>query len=344
MSRLFFIILLCLPAICAHAQGREVQLKPGAVSYSPTSFYISDVVDDRTDKTVGLLKNGSKKDMITLHGGAAAVVKQLCAVPHRKDAQPVVLHIAALNYSLALHDSAWHGTSEVTFAFYAADRKVIDYTSKGEVQITKPTDYVEKFLREELKKDLKKFDAWWPQHKNNIPTNDAVKVDVTIGKTTDKPNIIVYSRQRQLQISDFKGPVRNGVPEKAETASGMVYYSYGKTENGQVVLYITIIPTFDMSKSWFNENGNSLVLLAHEQTHFTITAIKVCELVQAIRTAHLTQENYEAKLQELQKQSSDASVAEQAAYDAETNHGTIEAKQHEWEQRIGEKIKKVGCY
>ena len=124
----------------------------------------------------------------------------------------------------------------------------------------------------------------------------------------------------------------------------MVYYSYGKTENGQVVLYITITPTFDMSKSWFNENGNSLVLLAHEQTHFTITAIKVCELVQAIRTAHLTQENYEAKLQELQKQSSDASVAEQAAYDAETNHGTIEAKQHEWEQRIGEEIKKVGCY
>ena len=344
MRRLFFIILLCLPGICAHAQGRDVQLKAGAVSYSPTSFYISDVADDRAEKTVGTLKNGSKKDMITLHGGVAAVVKQLCAVPHRKDAQAIVLHITALNYSLVLHGDQWDGSSEVTFGFYAAGKKVIDYTSKGDVQVSEPTDYIESFLRQAVEKDLKRFDAWWPQHKDNIPTNDAVKVNISVGKTIDKPNIIVYSPQRQLTINDFTGPADNSVAEMAATYSGIGFLYYGKTEGGQVVLDITVTPYFDISQSWFKEQGKNPRVLAHEQTHFNITAIKACELVQAIRAANLTQENYVAELKELQKENNDASVAEQTTYDTETNHGTIEDKQHEWEQRISEEIKKVGCY
>jgi len=66
--------------------------------------------------------------------------------------------------------------------------------------------------------------------------------------------------------------------------------------------------------------------------------------VKAIKADSLTQENYAAKLKELQTQNMEASNAEQSAYDTETNHGTIEGKQHEWEQRISEEIKKAGCY
>ena len=344
MKRVFFIMLLAVQVVQADAQSRDVVLKQGVVSYTPSSFYISDVMDDRADKSVGTLKDGNKSEPIHLHNGTATAIKSLTNVPYRKGAQAIVLHISTLNYTLRKQGRQWTGSSKATFVFYAAGKKVIEYSSSGDVEIPKPEDYIESFLRQALEKDLKRFDAWWPEHKGAIPTIDAVKVNVEIGRTMSKPDVIVYSPQRPLQIRDFKGPADNSVIELAATFSGIGFLYSGKTEDGQVVLDVTVTPYFDISQSWFKENGKNPRVLAHEQTHFNITAIKACELVKAIKAASLTQENYAAKLKELQTQNMEASNAEQSAYDTETNHGTIEGKQHEWEQRISEEIKKAGCY
>jgi len=167
---------------------------------------------------------------------------------------------------------------------------------------------------------------------------------VAIGRTTDKPNCIVYSLQRPLSIADFTGPAEGQIEELAATYSGIGMGYSSQTQNGQVVLDLKVTPYFDKSQSWFKEEGKNPRVLAHEQAHFDITAIKACELAETIRNTSFTQENYQQLIQQLQKQNAKDANEEEATYDSETNHGIIEGKQIEWQARLKQKVREMGCY
>jgi len=114
--------------------------------------------------------------------------------------------------------------------------------------------------------------------------------------------------------------------------------------NSRNVLDIVITPYFDPAESWMKERGKNAQVLAHEQTHFDIAAIKACELANLFRGAVFTEENYSHLVTELNDKINIAVDEEENRYDNETGHGTIEDKQLWWQNKITEQAKTIGCY
>ena len=345
---LFIIVISVLP-LCLMAQGvSSVQLKQEQVAFSPKSFYISAVSDSLPDNsTIGTITDGAKKQKVVMQGGISANIKRFIDANIKQDnsTQPVVLNIAKLDVDIKNKGNLHAVTATIGIDFYAGGLRLMTYNGKGSAETdTDPAGYVEQFIRKTIAKDLAQFDTWWAAHKNDIPVSSTVKVNVVISKTIDQPDCIVYSTRRPLQISDFTGPPQNDVSELAATYSGIKFSTTGETEKGQLVINVTLIPYFNRSESWFKDAGKNPILLAHEQAHFDITAIKACELAEAIRKATFTKDNYMTLFDQLRKQYVDESNNEQNVYDAETSHGTIPDKQQEWQQKISKQVKEIGCY
>ena len=352
MMRVVFnvMLLLCFSVSVARAQNvKYVSFRQEKVLFEPSAFYITDVVDDRVDKNLdGIVDNSSgKHDRLMFSNGLAGSMKAFIEknLAQTKTGQPVVLHIIDFKANVSQDGALFRVDASVTFAFYAAGKKAIEYAghSRGTIN-TDAGDFIEKFLRQSLESDAKRFNAWWQQNGGKIATQQTVRVNVIVSKTTDKPNCIAYSEKRLLQITDFMGPVDGNEVELAATMSGIGMSYIGKTEDGQVVLNVTITPYFDKSQSWFKEQGKNPRVLAHEQAHMDITAIKACELANSIRNTVFTQDNYENVLNDLQRPNAQASNEEENKYDNETNHGIIEDKQITWQNAVKEKVRTIGCY
>jgi len=350
MKTLFFILVLSAGVFAAHAIDRStIALKNMQTSYAPKSFYISDVVDDRgSNAAIGSISGAGKKEDLNLQNGTAASLKNFINhnVAADKATQAIVLHIDKMDINVHASGETRQVEAAITFSFYAAGKKVLETSGKGQGQMDEDAgDYIEGFIRKTIESDLQRFDGWWQQNGRSIATQSSVKVNVTIGRTTDKPNCIVYSLQRPLSISDFIGPVEGEGNEMAATMSGINMTNNNmQVQNGQLVLDITITPVFSKTESWFKEEGKNAHVLAHEQAHLDITAIKACELASAIRKASFTEENYVKLLEDLQKQNFKDTREEEDTYDNETNHGIIEDKQIEWQSRLTKQVREIGCY
>jgi len=325
-----------------------IQLKQEKVAYAPRTYYIADVVYERADVSgIGMITGNGNRSKLSLSGGIANSINSFLAgnVTQKRSTQAVSLHISKLNFDVRKRGSIWNVDASVLFTFYVAGKKLIEYSSKGQGQMdSDPKAFIESFIRQAISNDLKKFDEWWLENRDGVPTASEVKVNVHMAKTTDKPNSIVYSLQQPLQISDFQGRVDGQEFELAVTVSGIGVGYASSTQNGQIILDVTVTPYFNKATSWFKPAGRNTRVLAHEQTHFDITAIKACELVAAIRKASFTQDNYVKLLEELQMKNAQESNDEEVLYDKETVHGTISDMQVAWEKKITEQVKAIGCY
>lgn len=351
-----YVLMICSLLIIG-AQGfaqdvQYIQLKQEKVAYTPKTYYIADVVDERSGissgiNDIGIITGNGDRRKLSISGGVATSISSFLAgnVTQDRSAQPVSLHVSKLNFDVRKNGRMSNVDASVLFAFYAAGKKLIEYSSKGQGQMdSDPKAFIESFIRQAIGNDLKKFDEWWLENRDGVPTASEVKVNVQMAKTTDKPNSIVYSLQQPLQISDFQGRVDGQEFELAVTVSGIGVGYASSTKNGQIVLDVTITPYFNKATSWFKPAGRSTRVLAHEQTHFDITAIKACELVAAIRKASFTQDNYVKLLEELQMKNAQESNDEEVLYDKETVHGTIADIQASWEKKITEQVRSIGCY
>jgi hypothetical protein len=349
MKTLFYTLsFLCL-VVSSQAQSlRNIQLKQEKVDFQPKGFYIADVVDDRMDKTgIGLYTNYDKKEKITLQNGAAASLKTFIAknVQQDKNAQAVVLHIDKMDIDTKKEGMAWGINAKIKFSFYIDNRKVIEYTGGGHGQIdTDPASYIEGFIRRTIDQDLTKFDKWWYQNNKNVATSNSVKINVVLGKTFSKPNSIAYNKQKPLRYEDFTGPADAKGFEMAATVSGIGVTYTPQSVNGQLVINVTVTPFFNKGLSWFKPAGKKANVLSHEQTHFDITALYACKLINTLRNTTFTKDNYDALLEQLRIKNQKESIEEEDAYDKETSHGTLSAKQQAWEKKIKEKLKTVGCF
>ncbi len=336
--------LLLITPLLAAAQDAYLKLKQEKVAYSPQGYYISGVADDRTNKeTIGSVN----KDRLLMKGGTAQSLMAFIAanVTQNKNASPVTLHIEQMNIDIKKAGGLWNVSVQCDFSFYTGDRKTVTYTGEARGKTEKdPLAYVEQFIRKNIENDLKKFEGWWSQNRGDIVLDKNVRVNVTMGKTASKPNTMVFSLARPLQIADFKGPVQMHGAELAETLSGVSMNYSGDVVNSQTIIDITVTPYFDYNRSWMREEGKNPYVLGHEQAHFDITAIKACELVQKLRATRFTADNYEQEIKAIHKQNSQESDAEEQQYDTETNHGINREKQMEWQKRITERARTVGCF
>ncbi len=349
MKPFFALLTFLLAAVCAHAQDvRIIQLKQEPATYSPKTFYIAAVTDSIQDSTgIGTINEGGKTQYIVLRDGTASAIKSFIdkSMPGDTTTQAVTFNIKKLNVQAKKKGVKWHINFSFRFLYTAGNVNLSEFSGSGQGETDgDPSAYIERRIRQSVQDNLSRFEKWWVAQKDNFPVSQSVKVNVTVGRVSDKKNLIVYSLQRPLQQADFKGEVQENVPEKAMTLSGNVFATSSEVKSGQMVFGIEITPYFDKDQSWFNPNGANTGLLAHEQAHFDITAIKTCELVNALRSAAFTKDNYLTLFEQLHKQYLEAANQQQNTYDTETNHGTIPDRQQAWQEKIKQQVKDIGCY
>ncbi len=347
--RYFFSLIVFFALFCeVKAQDvRIIQLKNEPGAYVPKSFYIAAVADSTHDSTgVGTINDAGKLSYIALQNGTATAIKDYIDrnIPQDTTAQPIALKIKKLETEVKKKGAKWSIKMSVSFVFSLDAANLELMGSESGETTADPVAYVDEHIRRTIGKELEQFEKWWLQNKDKFATSALVKVNVTLSKTTDKKNIIVYSLRRPLKQEDFQGKVQKDVQEKAMTASGNFFASSSEVQKGQTVFNVAVTPYFDRSESWFNTDNSNPYLLAHEQAHFDITAFKTCELVTAISKATFTKDNYAALFEQLRKQYLEEGNAEQDAYDTETKHGTIPEQQQSWQDKISKRVKEVGCY
>jgi hypothetical protein len=311
-------------------------------------FHVDEVIDDRKNKeSIGSIGTGNKTEPIVMDRMLQSSLREFIqrSVHQNIQNQPIDIHIVKVNFNINKKGTEWIEDAEIDLAFYAGDRKLVEYSGKGQKQTEEdPMAFVQEFMVKTLENNLKRFDTWWQQNKEKVPVTQEVKMIVTIGKTINKPNCIVYNKNRALIISDFEGKPEQDKIEMAATLSGVGMESSGETQNGQIVLNVVLTPYFSKSGSWFKKDGTNPRVLDHERTHFGITALSACETARRIRATTFYQSDYETKLQEILKSGSEAANREQAKFDEESNHGTIADKEEQWEKKVREEIGKSECY
>jgi hypothetical protein len=174
--------------------------------------------------------------------------------------------------------------------------------------------------------------------------NAKVKVVVKIDDRTRNDSLILYKRERPLVTGDFKGKPFSHTKGVAATYSGILMQIEGESLGDVLSVTVSLQVYFNRYKSWVKPAGRNERVLAHEQIHFDLTAIKACALARAIEQGSYTSENVKEQLHVLQTQHMADLQRLQDSYDLETQHGVIEEKQEEWALRISKGLSNQQCF
>jgi DNA polymerase elongation subunit (family B) len=177
--------------------------------------------------------------------------------------------------------------------------------------------------------------------KNNAKA--PVNITVSIADAEADNNLILYKAGKKLSIEDFKGKTDEHSDGVAATYSGISLEMQGLSKNGVMNITVKLTVYFDKTKSWMKRDGKTERVLAHEQIHFDLTAMKACALAKALREESYTLQNVQQKIRQLQEQHTQELNKLQQAYDKETKHGTIADKQAEWAARVAKELASNSC-
>lgn len=146
---------------------------------------------------------------------------------------------------------------------------------------------------------------------------------------TSSCDSIIWKANRKLTWADFKGTPAPNDRVSARTRSNFVREWSAK----DATLKTTMICFFSPCLSW-SRNKTSERLLRHEQGHFDITEYYKRIYYKRIAEANYTPETLPDILKAAYQSITQECGAMQEAYDLETNHSLIAARQTEWEQKI----------
>lgn len=156
-----------------------------------------------------------------------------------------------------------------------------------------------------------------------------------------KSDTIYYDFNRPLTWQDFQGAVSANVPWGAITASGFSFDSDMKEDENNIDITVGVYSFFLKHDSWKKTDINSPYHLEHEQHHFDITRLYAEKLVDQIKRAHFTADNFKKLLNSIFNKVYDEDMAMQHQYDSETNNSMNVEKQKEWNQKISGEIEKL---
>ena len=168
-------------------------------------------------------------------------------------------------------------------------------------------------------------------------------VNVFIDNKISKPNsdTIYYDFNRKLAWPDFLGKPDPNHFGGAVTASGFAFNSEMNFDGQKIDLAIGVYSYFIKNESWKKANINSDYHLLHEQHHFDITRIGAQKLVEEIKKAQFTKDNYNILMNDIFKKVYDENIALQQQYDQETKNSIDIKKQMEWNDKIAAEIKRL---
>lgn len=170
------------------------------------------------------------------------------------------------------------------------------------------------------------------------------QVRVRIATISDQDNLILYRPGSPLKIRDFKGKPDEASPGVGATYSGILMEMEGQEEQGLLTVTVTLTIYFDRQRSWMKKEGRNARVLAHEQLHFDLTAIRACALARAITQEKYTAATIRQRLRALQQQYTQELGREQQDYDRETHHGTLDKAQEQWVQHTASELAAQDCW
>jgi len=237
----------------------------------------------------------------------------------------------------------------IVFTFYDGKQKLTENTGGGTTQSTgDPAKLIDELIRGNIETILHQFDEWWSKNQSFYSaqkTKPAVQVEVSMEDDPQDPDLISYSPTRPLTLDDFMGK-----PEEPSRAAAVTYsvvfmkYSSARNINNLIMVDVYVVANFDKSKSWCRKDSRTTETLEHEQRHFDISAIKACELVNAIKKFPFTVDNFPRELQKLQREKQKELDEMQNQYDTESKRGPGPAGQEKWNKLIKDQLQNLTCF
>lgn len=146
-------------------------------------------------------------------------------------------------------------------------------------------------------------------------------------------NFIIWSKDTNLNWSDFQGmPVENAA-EVAMTASSVEYNYF--TRGNKIGWKVT--PKFYPTLSWYLPSSATDKILQHERLHFDITELYARMLRQQLQNNVHSDADIKTLIAIGKKLIADWN-AEQSKYDIETNHSINMSTQQKWEFSIRKRL------
>ena len=152
---------------------------------------------------------------------------------------------------------------------------------------------------------------------------------------------IYYDFDRRLMWSDFQGKPDTTSRAGAVTGSGFAFDSEMNSDGNNFDLSIGVYCFFSKHSSWKKKDINTDYHLLHEQHHFDITRIGAQKLVDALKNARFTKDNYRSLINSVFNKVYDENNALQQQYDRETQNSRNMKKQLEWNDRVAAEIAKL---
>lgn len=171
----------------------------------------------------------------------------------------------------------------------------------------------------------------------------SVNLNVRFKDRSDNSDFILYNVNNHLKIKDFQGRPDRSSHGVGATFSGIQMSWEGKSFNGKMDVNVSMMVYFDKSHSWMKPEGKDERVLKHEQIHFDLTAIYACKMYHAILNEKYNSKNIKQKLRDIQNKFMAALQDEQALYDKETKHGTIDDVQKAWAEKVSQMKSELDC-
>ncbi|QIX61790.1 hypothetical protein HER32_11610 [Hymenobacter sp. BT18] len=338
------------PAVAA---PQPLVLQPAKLAFTPREYYFATVAEARPQPgPVAVLLSptpGGRAEAVDLQGGALPALRAFVrqSVPANPVLRPVTLRVQELR----IQETAGAGGTiegQITVAFG------FDWQREGETvpltqyrggaryrRLPSQRAAVEPALRQALVGALTYFDAWVTQQApRNVALARRVQVRFQDDARAMEGDTLFYQPQRPLVWADFSGTRRSAGNFAAAVFPSFAYTGRPQVVNGTLHLDLTLQVFVVRSSSW--TATQDAYSLNHEQRHFDLVKLVGERFKRKVQPDSLTVADYNSiiQLQYLRSYWEMNRVQEQ--YEAETQHGTNEAAQQRWNQRIDAELRAFG--
>ncbi|CCG98650.1 hypothetical protein FAES_0639 [Fibrella aestuarina BUZ 2] len=333
-----------------------IQLRPEPLPFTPTEFYVADVLDQRAEKTPFanlILRPDKPAEPVDLQGGTGPALEQYIGQIVRRNTKlrPIVLRVTAGKLiETAGPRGSVSGKLALTLAFDVRreDENLSLVTFQGNARYQRPvgqTDVIERTIRQSVNEGLRYLNNYMNKEVDNVPAlagKLAVSLTDVKTRTPASSDTVFYDPDRPLTWDDFRAlpPVNNRYA--AQIMPGVSYEGKSQVEKGTVNVRLKLKVFMLKSQSWVKPIGHNDYALNHEQRHFDLARLAMEEFKQILNPDSLSLNDYNSNIQYRYIEMYRELGKRQQQYDDETRHGIDEGAQARWNAQIDRELRRYG--
>lgn len=346
-------ILFFLPLVgFSHADQdlRTINLKLEKLPFTPTEYYLADIIDQRIDKTkVGmlLLPDLAGPQAVDLKGGGKASLSayMLHSMPRDNSLRPIQVTI---HQSDIIEKRGATGIIEgdiklnLSFDFINGDEPIHLVNYRGGVSYRRSASQpglVEPALRKSLGAAMQYFHDWIEKEAGeNVLLTRGVNISIVDVVNNPDSDTVFHAKDRPLVFDDFRARPR---PGSRFAASIFASFSFDvESEIVAGILDVKIRSKVFMLKdqSWARSESNNEYTLNHEQRHFDIAKIVMEKLKVTILNLEIYPDEWDSVINYYYLEAFREMNQLQDRYDKETRHGLDRGAQDRWNRMLDQAL------